>query len=149
VFAYHNDEAKTLAAFRAPGTYTIGDIGSVAEDGYVYLADRASHMIISGGVNIYPAEIEQALIDHPAVADVGVFGIPDDGGAAVRRQSSWRPASASPDLEASCRPSSGAAGGLQGAALDRLRVELPRSPTGKLYVRRLKDPYWAGHGRVI
>ena len=65
VFSYHKDPDKTAQAFRGPGTYTIGDIGRVDDDGYVYLADRVSNMIISGGVNIYPAEVEAVLIEHP------------------------------------------------------------------------------------
>ena len=78
IFEYHNAPEKTASAFLEPGTYTIGDIGQVDDEGWVYLADRAANMIISGGVNIYPAEIEQVLIEHPAVADAAVFGIPDE-----------------------------------------------------------------------
>ena len=152
VFAYHNDDAKTAAAFRAPGTYTIGDIGSVADDGYVYLADRASNMIISGGVNIYPAEIEQVLIEHPAVADVGVFGIPDDEWgeqvkAAVELAEGWAPSDElAEELRAFARDR------LAGFKVPRsidFEDELPRYPTGKLYTRLLKERYWADRGRVI
>ena len=96
VFEYHQAEEKTAAAHLAPGTFTMGDVGHVDEDGYVFLSDRAANMIISGGVNIYPAEIEQVLIDHPAVADVAVFGIPDDEWgeqvkAAVELQDGYEP----------------------------------------------------------
>ncbi len=77
-FVYHRDAEKTARAYLEPGVLTLGDVGWVDADGYVYLCDRESNMIISGGVNIYPAEIEQVLAEHPAVADVGVFGIPDD-----------------------------------------------------------------------
>ena len=76
-FDYHKDEEKTLAA-RARGMFTVGDIGYLDADGYLYLCDRKSDMIISGGVNIYPAEIEAELSCHPAVADVAVFGIPHE-----------------------------------------------------------------------
>ena len=76
-FDYHKDEEKTLAA-RARGMFTVGDIGYLDSDGYLYLCDRKSDMIISGGVNIYPAEIEAELSCHPAVADVAVFGIPHE-----------------------------------------------------------------------
>jgi long-chain acyl-CoA synthetase len=77
-FVYHGDPAKTREAYLEPGVFTIGDVGSVDEDGFVVLADRRSNTIIAGGVNIYPAEVEQVLLEHPAVADAGVFGIPDE-----------------------------------------------------------------------
>jgi len=78
VFEYHKDKEKTLKAHPKPHTFCIGDIGYVDKEGYVYLSDRESNMIISGGVNIYPAEIEQALIEHPAIADLVIFGIPNE-----------------------------------------------------------------------
>ena len=119
-------EAKTGGAYLPddPNAFTLGDVGSVDADGWVYLADRESNMIISGGVNIYPQEIERVLAEHPAVADVGVFGIPDDEwGERVK---------AAVELAAGLRAGAGARGGaprlraraarrLQGAALDRLR----------------------------
>jgi long-chain acyl-CoA synthetase len=74
-FDYHKDKEKTLAG-RARGMFTVGDIGYLDADGYLYLRDRKGDMIISGGVNIYPAEIEAELSCHPAVADVAVFGMP-------------------------------------------------------------------------
>jgi long-chain acyl-CoA synthetase len=77
-FEYHHDEPKTAAAYRDESTYTIGDLGRVDVDGYVFLSDRASSVIISGGVNIYPAEVEAALMEHPQVHDVVVVGVPDD-----------------------------------------------------------------------
>ena len=69
---------KTAEAFAAPGVYTLGDIGHVDDDGFVYLSDRAADMIITGGMNVYPTEVAHVLAEHPAVADVAVFGIPDD-----------------------------------------------------------------------
>ena len=78
VFEYHKDQVKTQKAHPKPQVFCIGDIGRIDEEGYVFLSDRESNMIISGGVNIYPAEIEQALIDHLAIADLVVFGIPND-----------------------------------------------------------------------
>src|SRR5690606_17222588 len=77
-FRYHGDNEKTDAAYVEPGLFTQGDMGVVDADGYVYLHDRATNMIISGGVNIYPAEVEATLLAHPAVGDVAVFGVPDD-----------------------------------------------------------------------
>ncbi|MGA0330413.1 MAG: AMP-binding enzyme, partial [Ilumatobacteraceae bacterium] len=73
---YHNDPAKSAQAHIAPGVFTLGEIGHVDEDGFVYITDRFSDMIVSGGVNIYPAEAEQVLVDHPAVQDVACIGVP-------------------------------------------------------------------------
>jgi long-chain acyl-CoA synthetase len=152
VFEYHNDPDKTASVFLEPGVYTIGDVGRVDEDGYVYLSDRASHMIISGGVNIYPAEIEQVLVDHPAVSDVAVFGIPDEEwGEQVK---------AAVELREGFVASAELASDLQAFARERLaaykvprsidfEAELPRYPTGKLYTRVLKDKYWSAHATKI
>ena len=82
---YPGDAAKTAAAHLRPGVFTIGEIGYVDPDGFVYLTDRFSDMIVSGGVNVYPAEAEQVIVEHPGVADVAVIGIPDaDMGESVR-----------------------------------------------------------------
>ena len=151
-FAYHGDPEKTAASYLEPGVYTIGDVGSVDAEGHVHLADRRSHMIISGGVNIYPAEIEQVIAEHPAVADVAVFGIPDDEwGESVKGAVELRTGEvASPELEAAILVHARAhlAGYKVPRSLDFL-AELPRHPSGKLYVRRLRDPYWAGRDRKI
>jgi long-chain acyl-CoA synthetase len=151
-FAYHGDPEKTASAYLEPGVYTIGDVGSVDTEGHVRLADRRSHMIISGGVNIYPAEIEQVLQEHPAVADVAVFGIPDEEwGESVKAAVELRPGhSPSAALEASILAHGRAH--LAGYKVPRsvdFEAELPRHPSGKLYVRRLRDPYWAGRERKI
>jgi acyl-CoA synthetase (AMP-forming)/AMP-acid ligase II len=74
---YHNDPEKTSRAHREPGVFTLGDMGYVDEEGYVFITDRVSDLIVSGGVNIYPAEIEQVLIEHPAIEDVAVIGAPN------------------------------------------------------------------------
>jgi len=152
VFEYHGAPEKTAACHLAPGVFTTGDVGRVDADGWVYLSDRQANTIISGGVNIYPAEIEQVLQQHPAVADVGVFGIPDDEWgetvkAAVELMDGRRP---SPELAADIL-----AFGRQRLAgykiprtldfVDRL----PRDPTGKLRIRLLRDPYWRDRGRSI
>jgi long-chain acyl-CoA synthetase len=152
VFEYHGDPEKTAQAYLEPGAYTIGDIGRVDEEGFVYLADRASNTIISGGVNIYPAEIEQVLQEHPAVADVGVFGIPDDEwGEAVKAAIELTPGhEPSPELEAEILAF--ARERLAGYKLPRsidFEPELPRHPTGKLFVRQLRDRYWKGRGTRI
>ena len=150
-FDYHKDEAKTLAS-RARGMFTVGDIGYLDADGYLFLCDRQSDMIISGGVNIYPAEIEGALSGHPAVEDVAVFGIPheewgEEIKAVVQPASGFEPG---PDLTADLLA-------FLDGRLAKFKVprtidyvpELPRDPNGKLYKRRLRDPYWAGRDRAI
>jgi long-chain acyl-CoA synthetase len=152
VFAYHADPQKTEAAHLPDGAFTLGDVGYVDREGFVFLADRRSHTIISGGVNIYPAEIEQALMEHPAVADVGVFGVPDDEWgesvkAAVELAAGWAP---SPELEKQILDF--ARTQLAGYKVPRsvdFETELPRNPIGKLLVRQLRDPYWAGRQRRI
>lgn len=152
VFEYHGDPEKTEQAYLESGVFTIGDIGSVDEDGYVVLADRRSNMIISGGVNIYPREIEDVLELHPSIADVGVFGIPDDEwGESVKAAVELRPGfTASPALEAEILA-------FAKQRLARYKVprsidfedQLPRESTGKLYIRRLRDRYWKDRERKI
>jgi len=152
VFEYHGDPEKTAAAYLEPGVFTIGDVGHVDLEGRVYLADRKSSMIISGGVNIYPAEVEQALHEHPAVADVGVFGIPDDEWgesvkAAVELAPGFEP---SEDLEREILAfgREHLAGYKVPRSID-FEAELPRTASGKLYTRRLRDRYWEGRERNI
>jgi acyl-CoA synthetase (AMP-forming)/AMP-acid ligase II len=151
-FEYHRDAEKTARSYLAPGTYTIGDIGWVDEQGWVYLADRKSNMIISGGVNIYPVEVEQVLHEHPAVADVGVFGIPDDEwGESVKAAVELAPGfEAGEPLEAEILEFARAQ--LAGYKVPRsidFEDELPRHPSGKLYIRHIKDRYWKGREKRI
>ena len=147
-FEYHNDAEKTAAGRLANGWSTLGDIGRVDEDGFLYLTDRKANMIISGGVNIYPQETENVLTVHPKVQDVAVFGVPnEDFGEEVKAVvQPVHPSEAGPALERE----------LIGYCRDHLadvkcprsidfRDELPRHPTGKLYKRLLKDEYWKGH----
>jgi long-chain acyl-CoA synthetase len=145
-FEYHGDPAKT-AASRDPngrGWATLGDVGYLDEDGFLYLTDRLSHMIISGGVNVYPQEAENLLAMHPKVADVAVIGVPDpDMGEQVKAV--VQPAvlaDAGPELAAEliayCRDQ------LARYKCPRsvdFRAELPRLPTGKLLKRVLRDEY--------
>jgi len=152
-FQYFGDPAKTAASRREGGiTSTVGDVGHVDSGGYLYLTDRKSYMIISGGVNIYPQETENLLSGHPAVLDVAVIGVPnEDLGEEVKAVVELAdPAAASPELAAE----------LVAYCRDRLThfkcprtidfvSDLPRSPTGKLYKRFLRDAYWAGHQTAI
>lgn len=154
-FEYHGEPGKSVSAKHPehPTWTTLGDVGRLDADGYLYLTDRKAHMIISGGVNIYPQEIEQALITHPSVLDIAVFGVPNDEfGEEVK-------AVVQPtDLEA-------AHDALEREIIEFARTKLaaykcprsvdfvedfPRLPTGKLYKQKLRDQYWQGHdSRVI
>jgi long-chain acyl-CoA synthetase len=150
-FEYHKDREKTASTWKE-GFFTVGDVGYMDEDGYLFLRDRKTDMIISGGVNIYPAEVESALLSHPKVGDAAVFGIPDeDWGEQVKAV--VEPAAGiepGPDLErellAWCKQK--VASYKCPRSMDFVE-ELPRDPNGKLYKRRLRDPYWAGRDRAI
>jgi long-chain acyl-CoA synthetase len=152
LFEYHGAPDKTAESYLDEHTFTIGDIGRVDADGWVYLADRQSHTIISGGVNIYPAEIEAVLQEHPAVADAAVFGIPDDDWgesvkAAIELRANYAAStSLAAEILAWCRER------LAGYKIPRsidFEPALPRHSSGKLYVRQLRDRYWAGRSRRI
>jgi long-chain acyl-CoA synthetase len=153
-FEYFNDPAKTAEARSPDGTMsTVGDVGYVDDDGFLYLTDRSTFMIISGGVNIYPQECENLLITHPKVADAAVFGVPNED--------------LGEEVKAVVQPIAGAPPGPELAAelmafcaqhLSRQKCprsidftdELPRLPTGKLYKKALRDDYWAGHrSRIV
>ncbi len=148
-FEYFNDPERTAQARSDDGSMsTVGDVGYVDDDGFLYLTDRSTFMIISGGVNIYPQECENLLITHPKVADAAVFGVPnEDLGEEVKAVVQPMPGvAAGPELEqeliAFC---------LQHLA--KLKCprsvdfsdQLPRLPTGKLYKKPLREKYWAGH----
>ncbi len=139
---YHNDREKTAAAHLVPGTFTLGDVGHVGEDGYLYITGRVTDMVISGGVNIYPAECETILADHPAVTDVALFGIPDDEmGERLVGLVSLGDVTTTPDaLVEFCRRS------IAGYKVPRHLVvvpEVPRSPMGKVDKRSARDMYLA------
>ncbi len=151
-FDYHNDPDKTSRSYTREGWSTVGDMGRVDDEGYLYLTDRKAHMIITGGVNVYPQEAENLLVTHPKVNDVAVIGVPNEefgeevkavvqpmdisaaGPALERELLDWCRAHLSPvkcprsvDFEAS----------------------LPRAESGKLYKRLLRDRYWKGHQTQI
>jgi long-chain acyl-CoA synthetase len=149
-FEYHGDPGKTSEFFNDQGWGCNGDMGWLDEDGYLFLADRRSHMIISGGVNIYPKESENVLFEHPAVADVAVIGVPNDKfGEEVKAVVELRPEAGAGNDELAeelltfCR-----------ATLARYKCprsidfvdELPRTPTGKVRTREIRQGYW-GEGR--
>jgi long-chain acyl-CoA synthetase len=147
-FTYEHDEAKRRSVER-DGLVSCGDIGYLDADGYLYLNDRRSDMVISGGVNIYPAEIEACLLSLEGVRDCAVFGIPDEEFGET--------------LAAHVEPQAGAQLSAE-EVRDHVRTKLaayktprvvefsdalPREDTGKIFKRRLRDPYWAGRERAI
>jgi long-chain acyl-CoA synthetase len=151
-FEYHKDPEKTEEAHLAPGVFSVGDIGYMDEEGYLYMSDRKIDMIISGGVNIYPAEIEGILVSHPAIADAAVFGIPNEEfgeevKAAVELAEDVQPSEdLAEEIREHCREH------LAGYKVPRsidFEDTLPRHPTGKLYKRILRDRYWEGQERRI
>ncbi len=153
LFQYFNDEAKTSEARSPDGTMsTVGDVGYVDADGYLFLTDRKTFMIISGGVNIYPQECENLLITHPKVADAAVFGVPNaDLGEEVKAVVQVMPGvDASPELAREliewCKTHLASMKCPRTIDFD---AELPRLPTGKLYKRVLRDRYWVGHANRI
>jgi len=152
-FEYHNDPEKTAQSRNERGWTTLGDVGRLDEDGFLYLTDRKSYMIITGGVNVYPQETENLLVTHPKVFDAAVIGVPNEEfgeevKAVVQPAEGVEPG---PDLEreliAFCKAH------LADVKCPRsvdFVEELPRHPTGKLYKRLLRDRYWEGHeSRII
>ena len=151
-FEYLNDPEKTASVRDTHGWRTLGDVGHLDEDGYLYLTDRATFMIVSGGVNIYPQEIEDLLIAHPAVRDAAVFGVPNDEfgeevKAVVEPSGTADPG---PELEAAliahCRQH--LAHFKAPRSIDFVG-ELPRDPNGKMYKRQLRERYWADRASRI
>jgi long-chain acyl-CoA synthetase len=150
-FEYHGDKDKTKKN-RIGAFFTVGDVGLLDDDGYLFLRDRKIDMIISGGANIYPAEIENVLLSHPKVGDAAVFGIPHDD---------W-----GEEVKAVIEPAEGIEGDdalateILAFCADKLAKfktpksidftnEMPRDPNGKLYKRKLRDPYWEGVQRSL
>ena len=152
-FEYFNDPVQTSASRTSDGkSSTVGDVGYLDEDGYLYLTDRKAHMIISGGVNIYPQETENLLITHPKVMDAAVIGVPDDDlgevvKAVVQPVDGVTPdASLERELVEFCR--SRLAHFKCPRTID-FEEELPRLATGKLYKTALRERYWTGHATRI
>jgi len=151
-FKYYKDEEKTQKS-SMKGMFTVGDIGYFNEDGYLFLNDRSNDMIIAGGVNIYPAEIEGVLHQHDKIADVAIFGIPNkDTGEEIKAVVELAPGVADDDATREdimefCR---GRMAKQKWPRSIDFTTEMPRDPNGKLYKRKLKDPYWEGHdGQIV
>jgi long-chain acyl-CoA synthetase len=150
-FEYHGDKEKTKKN-RIGAFFTVGDVGLIDEDGYLFLRDRKIDMIISGGANIYPAEIESVLLSHPKVGDAAVFGIPhDDWGEEVKAVIEPAEGVEADDALAEeillfC---AGKLAKFKTPKTIDFTTEMPRDPNGKLYKRKLRDPYWEGVQRAV
>ncbi|MGO9382154.1 MAG: acyl-CoA synthetase [Mycobacterium sp.] len=151
-FEYFKDPAKTASVSNERGWRSLGDVGYVDEDGYMYLTDRSTFTIVSGGVNIYPQEVENLLVMHPKLVDAAVFGVPNDEfgeevKAVVQLADGVSPG---PDLEAEliqyCRTH---LAGYKCPRTVEFDPELPRDPNGKLYKRRISERYWQGRASRI
>ena len=153
-FEYYNDPVKTKESQHPDHETwsTLGDVGRVDEDGFVYLTDRKAFMIISGGVNIYPQEAENRLITHPRVADVAVIGVPnEDFGEEVKavvQPMDWADANEdfAQELIEFCKQELAPIKCPRSVDFDK---ELPRHPTGKLYKRLVRDRYWGKKNSTI
>jgi len=146
---YWNMPEATAAALSPDGWFTSGDAGYLDDDGYLYIADRVKDMIISGGENIYPAEIESALMAHPAVADAAIIGIPDERWGETVKAIVVRAAGTEPtehELIEWCR---GRLATYKCPTTVDWADTLPRNPSGKVLKRELREPYWAGHERRV
>jgi long-chain acyl-CoA synthetase len=150
-FEYHQDAKKTEDAWNE-GFFTVGDAGYLDADGFLFLSDRKADMIIAGGVNIYPAEVEAQLVTHPSVLDAAVFGIPNaDFGEEVKavvQLTAGTPADAAVAAELLAFLGERVAKYKLPRSIDFV-TELPRDPNGKLYKRKLRDPYWQGRTTAI
>jgi len=150
-FEYHGDEEGTSDAFQGE-RFTLGDVGYVDEDGYLFIVDRAKDMIITGGVNVYPQEVEGVLLAHPAVLDVAVIGVPDEEwGEQVKAVVQPAPgAEPTPELAADlvrhCRDHLAA---YKCPKSVDFRGDLPRTDAGKLYKRQIRDEYWQSLDRAV
>lgn len=152
-FEYFKDPAKTASVCNDRGWRTLGDVGYLDDDGYLYLTDRSTFTIVSGGVNIYPQEVENLLVMHPKLVDAAVFGVPND--------------EFGEEVKAVVQPADGVAPGpaLEAELIEYCRThvagykcprtvefvgELPRDPNGKLYKRRIRERYWQGRtSRIV
>ena len=146
---YWNNPTATADAITPDGWFKTGDAGFLDPDGFVFLHDRVKDMIVSGGENVYPAEVENVLMKHPAVGDVAVIGVPDEKWGEAVKAIVVKAADAEiteADLIAFCRES--LAGYKLPKSVDFADV-LPRNPSGKLLKRELREPYWAGMARRI
>jgi long-chain acyl-CoA synthetase len=147
-FTYHGDDEKRRKAERE-GLISVGDIGYLDADGYLFLCDRRNHMVISGGVNIYPAEIENEILKLPGVADCAVFGVPDEEfGEALCAYVQPQPGATLDAVSLRAELARHLAR-YKVPKLIEFAAELPREDSGKIFKRKLREPYWEAAGRKI
>ena len=150
LLSYLNRPEATAAAITADGWYKSGDMARMDEQGYVYIVDRKADMIISGGFNVYPAEVEHAIMDHPAVSEVAVVAVPDDKwGELVKAVVRLRPGMEVTQDELLAWLKTHVAGYKTPRSIDFVQEELPKNPTGKILRRQIREPYWAGRSRKV
>ncbi|MCF8034559.1 MAG: AMP-binding protein [Desulfarculaceae bacterium] len=138
---YYRDPDKTAAAFK-DGWFTLGDMGRLDDEGFLYIVDRRTDMVISGGENIYPSEVEEVLLGHPKIAEVAVVGVPDDKwGETLKAVVVLKPGEESSYQEIATFCADKLADYLKPRSVDFVS-ELPRSPVGKVLKRKLRDQYW-------
>jgi long-chain acyl-CoA synthetase len=146
---YWNNPAATAATITPDGWLKTGDAGYIDDEGYVFLQDRVKDMIVSGGENVYPTEVENVLMSHPEVADVAVIGVPDPAwGEAVKAVVVPTGSTALTEAALIAYARDRLAGFKLPKSVD-FAQSLPRNPSGKLLKRALREPYWAGVGRRI
>jgi long-chain acyl-CoA synthetase len=156
---YWNDPEATARSLTADGFYRTGDVGTIDADGYLTIVDRLSDLVITGGENVYPAEVEAVLARHPAVADVAVIGIPDERwgetvhavvvlapGSAAAGNGAAGPGSDPAELVSWAR---GQLAGFKCPTGVTVVSELPRNATGKVLRAALREPFWAGRDRLV
>jgi long-chain acyl-CoA synthetase len=146
---YWDKPDETARAFTSDGWLKTGDAGYLDADGYVYLTDRVKDMIVSGGENVYPAEVENALSGHPAIADVAVIGVPHDTWGETVKAVVVRRADAAAGAEEIIAYARQRLAGYKCPTSVDFVDALPRNPSGKLLKRQIREPYWAGHDRRI
>jgi acyl-CoA synthetase (AMP-forming)/AMP-acid ligase II len=147
---YLNRPEATAAAITADGWFKSGDIARMDEHGYVYIVDRKADMIISGGFNVYPVEVEHTLMEHPAVDEVVVIAVPDDKwGEAVKAVVRLRSGQVLPEEELLAWAKTRLAGYKLPKSVDYVDHELPKNPTGKLLRRVVREPYWTDSNRNV
>src|SRR5262245_30309515 len=146
---YWNRPEETASVLVADGWLRTGDAGYLDEEGYVYLTDRVKDMIISGGENVYPAEVENALADHPDIADVAVIGVPDPRWGETVKAVVVRTPGRDPSPAAIIAHARARLAHFKCPTSVDFADALPRNPSGKLLKRELREPYWKGHARRI
>jgi acyl-CoA synthetase (AMP-forming)/AMP-acid ligase II len=143
-----NDEA-TAATIDTDGWLRTGDAGYCDEDGFLYLHDRVKDMIVTGGENVYPAEVENVLFEHPAVADAAAIGVPHEKwGETVKAVIVLKPGQSATEQEIIDFTRSRIAKFKAPTSVDFIEL-LPRNPSGKVLKRELREPYWTGHDRRV